>query len=111
METDVLIVDEVLAVGDVQFQRKCLGKMKEGGSGGRTVLFVSHNVNAVASLCRSAMVLVDGEVVHYSHDIPRALRMYAGDTMRTHTVDLANHPGRASSGRGIYKEITINSEA
>src|SRR5205814_8365739 len=55
LETDVLIVDEVLAVGDVQFQRKCLGKMKEVGSGGRTVLFVSHNVNAVASLCRSAM--------------------------------------------------------
>jgi len=54
LEPQILLVDEVLAVGDVQFQRKCLGKMKEAGSGGRTVLFVSHNLNAVASLCRSA---------------------------------------------------------
>ncbi len=110
LETDVLIVDEVLAVGDVQFQRKCLGKMKEAGSGGRTVLFVSHNLNAVVSLCRSAMVMANGEVVHYSHDIQRALQIYAGETTRTHTVNLANHPGRTSASPGIYREITINSE-
>ncbi len=110
LDTDVLIVDEVLAVGDVQFQRKCLGKMKEAGSGGRTVLFVSHNLNAVASLCRSAMVIADGRVVHYSRDIQRALHIYAGDSTRTHTVDLTNHPGRNSQGPGIYREIKINSE-
>jgi lipopolysaccharide transport system ATP-binding protein len=110
LETDVLMVDEVLAVGDVQFQRKCLGKMKEAGSSGRTVVFVSHNLNAVQSLCRSAMVIASGKVVHYSRDVQRALQIYAGETTRTHTVDLANHPGRTSSGSGIYKEITINSE-
>jgi lipopolysaccharide transport system ATP-binding protein len=111
LETDVLIVDEVLAVGDVQFQRKCLGKMKEVGSDGRTVLFVSHNLNAVTSLCRSAMVIAGGKVVDYSRDVQHALQVYAGDSTRTHTVDLANHPGRVSSGPGVYKGITINSEA
>jgi lipopolysaccharide transport system ATP-binding protein len=110
LETDVLIVDEVLAVGDVQFQRKCLGKMKEVGSGGRTVLFVSHNLNAIASLCRSAMVIANGEVVHYSRDIQRALQIYAGESVRTHTVDLICHPGRTSQGPGVYREIAINSE-
>jgi len=110
LETDVLIVDEVLAVGDVQFQRKCLGKMKEVGSAGRTVLFVSHNLNAVSSLCRSAMVMANGEVVYYSRDIQRALQIYAGDSSRTHTVDLTNHPGRTSPGPGVYREIVINSE-
>src|SRR6266404_4108512 len=62
LEPEVLLVDEVLAVGDVQFQKKCLGKMREVGSQGRTILFVSHNVNAVSSLCRSAMVIANGEL-------------------------------------------------
>src|SRR5215467_13901137 len=51
LDPEILIVDEVLAVGDVEFQKKCLGKMGEVASGGRTVLFVSHNLPAVSSLC------------------------------------------------------------
>lgn len=62
LESEILLVDEVLAVGDVSFQRKCLGKMKDIGSGGRTVLFVSHNMAAVERLCTRVIVLKDGRV-------------------------------------------------
>jgi lipopolysaccharide transport system ATP-binding protein len=60
LEPDILIVDEVLAVGDASFQRKCLGKMQEAGQGGRTVLFVSHNLGAVRQLCNVGLVMDGG---------------------------------------------------
>jgi lipopolysaccharide transport system ATP-binding protein len=62
LEPEILIVDEVLAVGDVEFQRKCLGRMSHVAHSGRTVLFVSHNMAAVQSLCRSAILLENGRV-------------------------------------------------
>ena len=63
LEPDILLVDEVLAVGDLEFQRKCIGKMGSVTGEGRTVLFVSHNMAAVRTLCRSAIVLDGGKVV------------------------------------------------
>tara|TARA_R110002072_G_scaffold30097_11_gene94412 strand:+ start:6673 stop:7935 length:1263 start_codon:yes stop_codon:yes gene_type:complete len=57
LEPEILIIDEVLAVGDYEFQKKCLGKMKDVAGHGRTVLFVSHNLEAVKSLCTSALLL------------------------------------------------------
>lgn len=63
LEPEVLVVDEVLSVGDAQFQAKCLGKMKEVGSEGRTVLFVSHNMFAVRSLCDRGVLLENGTMV------------------------------------------------
>ena len=63
LESEILIVDEVLAVGDLSFQRKCLGKMSEATSEGRTVLFVSHNMTAVSFLCNSALLLSEGQIV------------------------------------------------
>lgn len=62
LDPEMLLVDEVLAVGDAEFQRKCLGKMREAGSSGRTVLFVSHNLGAVQALCGRAIWLAKGEV-------------------------------------------------
>jgi lipopolysaccharide transport system ATP-binding protein len=62
LEPEILIVDEVLAVGDAQFQRKCLGRMDEVGSSGRTVLFVSHNLQAVRQLCNRALWLDRGQL-------------------------------------------------
>jgi lipopolysaccharide transport system ATP-binding protein len=64
LEPEILIVDEVLAVGDAQFQKKCLGKMGEVTSEGRTVLFVSHNLNAVQSLCTRGIVLSENRKVY-----------------------------------------------
>lgn len=63
LEPEILIVDEVLAVGDVQFQSKCLGKMQDVAQHGRTVLFVSHNMAAVRQLCTSAILLQKGELI------------------------------------------------
>lgn len=65
LEPEILIIDEVLAVGDFEFQKKCLGKMEEVAGGGRTVLFVSHNMGAVKELCHNALILEEGEVVKY----------------------------------------------
>lgn len=62
LEPDILIIDEVLAVGDAEFQRKCLGKMEEVSSGGRTVLFVSHDLTAVRNLCQNALLLRQGVI-------------------------------------------------
>jgi lipopolysaccharide transport system ATP-binding protein len=63
METEVLLVDEVLAVGDAQFQKKCFEKMREIKSQGRTILFVSHNMSAVRSICKEALILEKGKLV------------------------------------------------
>lgn len=63
LEPEILIVDEVLAVGDAEFQKKCLGKMQDVSGQGRTVLFVSHNMAAVKSLCRHGILLKNGELV------------------------------------------------
>lgn len=63
LEPEILIVDEVLAVGDAQFQKKCMGKMEEVGREGRTVLFVSHNMTALQSLCSRALWLSSGRIV------------------------------------------------
>jgi len=64
LEPEILIVDEVLAVGDAEFQKKCLGKMGEVAGHGRTVLFVSHNMGAVRSLCQTGLLLGGGRVQH-----------------------------------------------
>ena len=62
LEPDILLVDEVLAVGDAEFQRRCLGKMQEVSKSGRTVIFVSHNLPTVIRLCERAILLADGRV-------------------------------------------------
>lgn len=65
LEPEILIVDEVLAVGDAEFQKKCLGKMGDVASHGRTIIFVSHNMQAVQSLCKTAMYLKSGRLQDY----------------------------------------------
>ena len=65
LEPEILIVDEVLAVGDSEFQKKCLGKMKDVSNSGRTILFVSHNTTAVQGLCNKAAFLQKGNLVKY----------------------------------------------
>lgn len=62
LEPEILIIDEVLAVGDAEFQKKCLGKMKDVATAGRTVLFVSHNMGAIADLCDRVVILKNGQV-------------------------------------------------
>ena len=75
LEPEILVVDEVLAVGDAEFQKKCLGKMGEVARGGRTVLFVSHNLTAVKSLCPICLYLVDGHVQQFGKT-PEVISQY-----------------------------------
>lgn len=75
LEPEILIVDEVLAVGDSEFQRKCLEKMGEVAGSGRTVLMVSHNIHSVRALCDSAITLDKGKIV-YLGEVDRALQFY-----------------------------------
>jgi lipopolysaccharide transport system ATP-binding protein len=65
LRSEIMVVDEVLAVGDAEFQKKCLGKMKDVASGGRTVLFVSHNMQSIALLCGSAICLRNGGIASF----------------------------------------------
>jgi lipopolysaccharide transport system ATP-binding protein len=75
LEPEILLVDEVLAVGDAAFQKKCLGKMGDVAKEGRTVLFVSHNLEAVLSLCPQTFVLNNGAVV-FQGESEKALSLY-----------------------------------
>jgi lipopolysaccharide transport system ATP-binding protein len=78
LEPEILIVDEVLAVGDAQFQKKCLGKMEEVGKKGRTVLFVSHNMATVAKLCNRAIYFRAGKI-HHIDSTEKIIHEYLSD--------------------------------
>jgi lipopolysaccharide transport system ATP-binding protein len=77
LQTEILIVDEVLAVGDIEFQRKCLGKMKDVSQSGRTVLFVSHNMGSINSLCNQAILLEQGRMID-SGGVEEVINKYLG---------------------------------
>ena len=103
LEPEILVVDEVLAVGDVQFQKKCLGKMEDVSKQGRTVLFVSHNMSAVEMLCSRAILLEAGHLnmddaapavvkryLDLSYSLPQALLADRTDRMGGATVRATN---------------------
>src|ERR1043166_6629125 len=75
LEPDILLVDEVLAVGDIDFQRRCLGKMREATGEGRTAVFVSHNMATIANLCPRAILLKNGSIVE-TGDTPAIIDNY-----------------------------------
>ena len=95
LEPEILIVDEVLAVGDASFQRRCLGRMKTVAEEGRTVLFVSHNMDAMLNLCQRGIVLEKGCLV-YDGKAASAVERYLGGLPQVGTgiVDLREHAGR-----------------
>ena len=78
LESEILIVDEVLAVGDADFQKKCLGKMQSVSEQGKTVLFVSHNVSAVKNLCTQGLFLENGKI-NYWGNLNKAIESYFGE--------------------------------
>jgi lipopolysaccharide transport system ATP-binding protein len=75
LEPEILIVDEVLAVGDAQFQKKCLGKMEEVGKDGRTVLFVSHNMAMISNLCQKG-IFIEGGKISLQGEVSQAIQKY-----------------------------------
>jgi lipopolysaccharide transport system ATP-binding protein len=107
LEPEILIVDEVLAVGDSGFQKKCLGKMQEVSRGGRTVLFVSHQMGAISSLCSRAILLNAGQVVS-DGGVPEVVRDYlelASDDGNSYQID----PRKLSPGRNQIISIQVES--
>ncbi len=84
LRSEILIVDEVLAVGDAEFQKKCLGKMQDMAESGRTVLFVSHHMQSIAALCTKGMFLSNGQVT-YAGDVNTAIQHYL-DTFQAQGV-------------------------
>lgn len=108
LEPEILIVDEVLAVGDAQFQKKCLGKMKEvSEGGGRTVLFVSHNMAAVRSLCDSALMIRSGTVLRSGavSEVVSAYLSAGTPDQPIRSIDLRTD--RRGSGRVRFTDIRI----
>lgn len=96
LEPDILIIDEVLAVGDLAFQKKCLGKMEEVSSEGRTVLFVSHNMQVIQKLCNKAVLLNSGKVQAQGNTMDMIniyLRNDFGTTARRSWVNDTHKPG------------------
>ena len=112
LEPEVLIVDEVLAVGDTAFQKKCLGKMEGVAKEGRTVLFVSHNMAAVENLCEKVIVLEKGNLV-FNGNVKKAIDYYVhsisgeGQPCGSHTVALTKSPGRPSGCRPLLKALAL----
>jgi len=127
LQAEILIVDEVLAVGDLEFQKKCLGKMREAGREGRTVLFVSHNMHAVSALCDRAVVLDSGSVL-FDGNVQEGINLYrSGGSLaapsiencalrdgqggiRLAQLDLANEAGSATTRFTPTGEVQISTE-
>ena len=104
LEPEILVVDEVLAVGDAQFQKKCLGKMGDVAKGGRTVLFVSHNMAAVTHLCGKGICLGSGRV-KMSGDIGNIVRAYLKESSYVADTKISERKDR--QGSGIAKFYTV----
>ncbi|MBZ0300373.1 MAG: ATP-binding cassette domain-containing protein [Anaerolineae bacterium] len=98
LEPEILVIDEVLAVGDVSFQRKCLGKMENVASSGRTVLFVSHNMTAVSALCTRAIMLKEGRIVEEG-SADDVIQKYIMDTLETTGISLSERTDREGDGK------------
>lgn len=112
LDPEILVVDEVLAVGDVAFQRKCLGKMAEAHTRSRTVLFVSHNLAAVENLCSRAILLEEGQMV-FDGPVKEAIQFYLqslrGDRAAScsDVVDLGSSASRPSKYRPQLKKLEL----
>jgi lipopolysaccharide transport system ATP-binding protein len=98
LEPEILLVDEVLAVGDAEFQNKCLGKMEEVSSEGRTVLFVSHNMGAIQTLCERGIFLRNGSILANS-SASEAVSTYLETLEQFAPIDLAERTDRHGNGQ------------
>jgi lipopolysaccharide transport system ATP-binding protein len=108
LRTEILVVDEVLSVGDAEFQAKCLGKMKDVATDGRTVLFVSHQMQSVRTLCTSGIYLEKGRLT-YQGDVIGAIERYM-DSFSTKAASLSPYNQRRGSGELRITALTPDKE-
>ncbi len=106
LDPEILIVDEVLAVGDAEFQRKCIGKMEDVARQGRTVLFVSHNMGAVAAMCSRGIVLEQGSVI-CDDDVKTAIACYLRGISSEARVPLRDRKNRQGDQRVTFTELRV----
>ncbi len=106
LDPEILIVDEVLAVGDMAFQNKCLGKMQDVAGHGRTVLFVSHNIWAIQSLCTRCLVLEKGGQ-EFDGRVEQAVAIYARRFKSFSQTDLATRTDRVGHGEARFTSIDL----
>ena len=107
LDPEILSVDEVLAVGDQEFQDKCIGKMKDVSGQGRTVIFVSHNLGAIKSLCTRAILLKNGKIVANS-DTSSVLNIYQNDVeSKESSTILLDRTDRKGTGNILAKSIEL----
>lgn len=110
LEPEILMVDEVLAVGDAAFQRKCLGKMGDVAQTGRTVLLVSHNMASIAKLCNRTMLIDHGHLTMFG-DTSTVINTYIASRLANNpTVDLSQRHDRTGLGTARVQGITMESE-
>jgi len=107
LEPEILLVDEVLAVGDLDFQKKCLGKMKEVSSSGRTILFVSHQMNQIRRLCKRAIWL-DGGSMQQDGSAKEIVNAYEAKALKTNREELERMPGSITFGSWYIRESRSN---
>lgn len=110
LDPDILLIDEILAVGDLAFQQKCLGKIESITNEGRTVLFVSHNLGSVSSLCTSAMLMDSGKIVAFGDVAEVTMKYYRDGAASPAAFDLSdgrrrvgNEHGRLIAGRVLNR--------
>ena len=106
LEPEILLVDEVLAVGDVEFQKKCLGKMEQVSREGRTVWFVSHNMAAVSNLCTEALLLDKGEMLERG-SVESVIRSYMRVARSNVEVPWTDRTDRKGDGRMRFTDLRI----
>lgn len=109
LEPEILVVDEVLAVGDAEFQKKCLGKMKDVASSGRTILFVSHNMAAIQNLCSKAIYLNKGRL-ELMGEREQVISSYLRSTADVNSIDLAERKDRGGNGAFRFVSFSLKDE-
>ena len=110
LETEILLVDEVLAVGDVTFQKKCLGKMGDIADEGRTVLFVSHNMGALRALCEKGLLIEQGQI-DYNGDVKSAIDQYFKRLESYSYQKLSERKDRRGSGTSRFTKIRVGDKS
>jgi lipopolysaccharide transport system ATP-binding protein len=108
LQPEIMLIDEVLAVGDAEFQKRCLGKMGDVARAGRTVIFISHNITAVEALCNRCLLLRGGTIVA-SGATSEVITGYMASLIRkgSGTVSLADHPGRTGGSDSSMISVTL----
>jgi lipopolysaccharide transport system ATP-binding protein len=107
LDPDILIVDEVLAVGDAKFQQKCLGKMENVAGEGRTILYVSHNMITVQQLCNRVIVIDHGKII-YDGNVDDGIKVYMNNTKETKVFnDLSQIVRRENKMNGNAKMLSL----